>query len=111
MMVEQFFLLLVGHAVADFALQNDAMAKGKNRHASVGLLPPGQTPQVAWAYWLTAHALVHAGAVVLATQSLELGVAEFALHWLIDAAKCENWTGIHTDQALHMACKVLWALL
>ena len=107
------FWLLIGHAVADYPLQTDAMAKGKNRNRplDLSLVPPGQTPQVFWPWMLSAHAAVHAGAVALATGSVELGCAEFAAHWLIDFGKCDSRYGIHVDQCLHLACKVLWVVL
>ena len=102
------FQLIIGHALLDFPLQGDSMAKGKNRNCPPENIPPGQTPQRVWPYWLTSHALIHAGGVWLITQHWELGLAELVLHWGIDFAKCENWTGIHTDQFLHFCCKVLW---
>ncbi len=107
-----FFLLLVGHAVADFALQSEWMAKAKNRNSGQGAsyVPPGQTPQTFWPYVLTAHALIHGGATALATGIWWLGAAETVAHWTIDWFKCENKYGIHEDQAMHLACKVIWAL-
>lgn len=84
------------------------MARGKNRHNKPQNIPPGQHPQKIWPYWLTSHALIHAGAVALITGSVALGVLEFVLHSHIDFAKCENWTGIHVDQALHIACKIAY---
>jgi hypothetical protein len=110
-MMELFFYLIAGHALADFALQSDDMAKGKNRNRRLDMMlkiPPGQKPMTVWPYWLTSHALIHGGAVALITGVWWLGLAEFVIHWAIDFAKCENWTGIHTDQALHVACKLLW---
>ena len=104
--MELLFQLLIGHAGADFGLQSDAMARGKNRHLPPADVPPGQTPMTMWPYWLTSHALIHAGAVWVVTGRPELAAVEMAAHWLIDFAKCENWTGIHVDQALHVACKV-----
>lgn len=103
------FALLIGHAVADFALQSDSMARGKNRNRPPENIPPGQVPMAIWPYWLTSHALIHAGAVWLVTGNMWLAAAELVVHWVIDFAKCENWTGIHTDQFLHVMCKVLWA--
>jgi Protein of unknown function (DUF3307) len=98
-----FFQLLIGHAVADFVLQSDTMARAKLRrselHATHG---PGFPP---WYYWLSAHALVHSGAVYLLTGSALLGLFEWVLHWLIDFAKCERRITIHQDQALHLLCK------
>lgn len=106
-----FFRLIIGHALCDFALQSDAMAKGKNRHRPPENVPPGQVPQTIWPYWLSAHALIHGGAVMLITGSAWLGIAETVVHWGIDYAKCENWTDIHKDQALHILCKVLWVII
>lgn len=101
--------LLIGHALCDYPLQADFLARGKNRH-SVMTPPPGAKPQTIWPYCLTAHALIHAGFVLIITGSPLLSAAEAASHWLIDYAKCENWTGIHWDQWLHVWCKVLWVV-
>lgn len=107
------FRLLCGHAIADFALQSDWMAKAKNRHRA----PPGYDPKLhgplqrVWPYVLSAHALTHGLAVLLATGSYVLGAAETVAHWLIDFGKCERWYGIHTDQAIHLMCKVSWLVL
>lgn len=103
--------LIVGHAVADFPLQTDTMAKGKNRHSPPFNVPVGQVPMRVWPYWLASHALVHGGIVALVTGNVWLGIAEFVAHCLIDAAKCENLTTIHQDQALHIGCKLLWVVL
>jgi len=106
-----FLKLLMGHALADFALQSDAMAKGKNRHRKPDYIPPGQTPQPAWIYWLSAHGLIHGMVVWLITGSIYFGIAEAICHAMIDFGKCENWYGIHLDQAAHLLCKVVWCLL
>ena len=100
------FWLLVGHAVADYPLQAGPMATEKCRHSTSDL-----QKSVPWYYWLTAHALIHGGTVFWATGSLSLGLLETIVHWLIDLAKCEGWFGIHIDQALHIACKVVWCVL
>ena len=105
------FWLFVGHFVADYPMQSDFIARAKNRHNPMGYIPAGQTLQVHWPWVLSAHAATHAGAVALATGNPLFGVAEFVAHFLIDVAKCENVTGIHTDQMLHLACKVVWAWL
>ncbi len=100
------FWLLVAHFVADYPLQGDTTAREKNRHARTPL-----QQHVPWYYWLTAHALMHGGAVALVTGSAALGAAETLAHWLIDFGKCERWFSIHVDQALHLACKALWLYL
>ena len=106
-MIETFLLLLAGHALADFALQSDAMARGKN-WTTPSTPPPGVKAQVCWPYWLSAHAAIHGGVVGLVTGRWELGVLEFVLHWLIDLAKCSRITDVHQDQLLHIMCKVAW---
>ena len=106
------FLLLASHALVDFTFQTEWIAKNKNRHA--GGKPSGYDPalhgplQTVWPYVLSAHAFQHGLGVYLATNSLGLGLAETAAHWAIDFGKCERWYGIHTDQWLHIGCKVLW---
>jgi len=112
-MIYNLFLFLVGHAVCDYALQTDWIAKSKSRHSGP---PPAYDPklhgpiQKIWPYVLSAHALIHGGAVFLITGSVFLGIAETFSHWVIDFGKCEKWYGIHTDQLLHFGCKILWAL-
>ena len=111
-MYELFFMLIAGHALADFALQSDSMAKGKNRNLiDTSMVPPGQTYTPCWPYWLGSHALIHGLVVSLVTGIWWLGLAETVVHFAIDFAKCESWTGVHQDQALHVACKVAWVML
>lgn len=102
----RFWWLVVGHAVADYPLQSDAMATEKDWHSTTPL-----QSAVPWVYWLTAHSFIHGGAVALITGSIWLGLAETVLHWLIDLAKCAGWTNIHLDQGLHIACKAVWAVV
>jgi len=101
-----FFLLMVAHAVADFTFQTETMAKLKNRHNKPDEVPNGQKFTPCWAYWLSAHGLVHGGLVYLATGNLALGIVETTLHVQIDFAKCEGVTNPHIDQFLHVLCKV-----
>jgi len=106
------FALGVGHALADFSLQGDFLSQAKNRHADVAkFFGENGQPRDLWIHALTAHALIHAGAVWLVTGSVVLGVVELVLHWIIDYAKCENWTSFSLDQYLHLACKVAYAAL
>ena len=100
-----FFKLLIGHALADYPLQGDFIGKFK----SPLVASPIQGRSIWW-HLLTAHALIHAGAVWFVTGSVHLAFAEFVLHWVIDHAKGLNLIGFHTDQALHVACKVLYAI-
>ena len=108
--MEILFYLIAGHALADFALQSDSMAKGKNRHRKTEP-PPGARFQPTWFYWLTAHSFIHGLMVSLITGIWWLGLAETIAHWAIDFGKCENWYGIHIDQLAHTACKIGWWLI
>jgi hypothetical protein len=106
--VSLLFWLIVGHVFMDYWAQSDALAQMKNRNRINTRLLFNGKPQVAWPYALTAHALMHGAAVAYLTQNVGLGLAETVAHWLIDFFKCEGWYGIHLDQALHLACKLLW---
>lgn len=110
--LELLWWLVIGHAVMDFWGQSDALAKMKNRNRdSAAFCPPGQTPQRVWIHAMTAHALMHGGAVAFITGYWWLGLLETAAHFIIDFGKCDNWYGIHADQAMHYACKVVWLLI
>jgi hypothetical protein len=98
-----FFALAVAHAVADFPLQGDYLARQKTRSTS------GSRSE--WLVALTAHSLIHAGAVWLVTGSMILGAAELVLHSLIDLGKGERKFGLVTDQVLHLSCKAIYVLL
>lgn len=97
------FALLVGHALADYPLQADFLAKAKNHTAPI--------PGIDWWIALSAHALIHGGTVAVLTGSVAMGVAETVLHFGIDWLKCDGRTSFRTDQALHVACKVVWVCL
>jgi hypothetical protein len=105
------FWLIVGHAVADYPLQGDFLARAKNRAAPI--------PGFPWWQALWAHAAMHAGSVALVivlltgshAMALSLAAAEFFAHFATDDLKCTGKIGLNTDQAIHIACKVLWAVI
>ena len=66
----------------------------------------GQAAATLWPYVLSAHALIHAGGAWVATGSVLVAAFMFATHWWVDYAKCENWTTVHVDQAIHFALSV-----
>ncbi len=114
-----FFLIvffLAGHALMDFALQGDAMATCKCRKANSPL-----QKAVPWYYWMSAHAILHGAMVGFIIRFSDVNITpqtvaayaalETLFHWLIDVAKCEGHTNIHADQALHILCKLVWALM
>lgn len=106
------FLLLCGHALADFALQNEWVATNKNRNVRNNL-PPNirASTQIIWPYLLSAHSLHHGLMVFLITGRLSLACAETGVHWLTDFGKCEHWFGFHADQMIHIGCKFVWLAL
>jgi hypothetical protein len=104
-MFEIFMLMLVGHAVCDYPLQGEWLAKAKD---PVHPLLPGQT---IWPSALAAHAGIHAGAVLVATGSLILAALEFFAHAGIDYAKCSGRLSFNQDQTLHVLCKFVWLII
>ena len=86
-----------------------AMGYGKNRNDEIHNKEHSLFP--VWWYWLTAHALVHGGAVYLVTNSLVFGIIETVIHWITDYAKCEGWIGMHQDQGIHIGCKLGYAII
>lgn len=100
-LMDIFFLLLFGHALGDFGLQNEHMLKNKNR----------KNNKDSWYTFLTAHAVIHGGFVGFFTGSFLLALLEVVCHWVIDYKKMEGRLGMHTDQLLHIACKGLWIVM
>jgi hypothetical protein len=100
--VEMFGALVAAHALCDYPLQGDFLARAKNRTLPI--------PGVPWYQALGAHAVIHGGAVALLTGMPLLGVAETLAHAAIDDAKCTGKIGFNTDQALHIVCKALWVV-
>lgn len=97
-----FLALVFLHFLCDYPLQGDFLAKAKNVNTPI--------PGVPWWQALTAHAGIHAGAVMLATGSATLAIVEWISHFAIDWLKCSGRIGFNTDQALHLALKAAYAL-
>jgi hypothetical protein len=112
-MLQLAFWLVASHALCDFALQPDAMARGKNRRHGV-ILPRDQRHEPSWLHWLTAHAIIHGGGVAAALALVGrpdlwwLGLAEAACHGPIDYLKSGRRISMTTDQILHLVCKGAW---
>ena len=96
------FLLIVGHAVADYALQSDWMAKAKN--------PATAQPGVPWWSVMAAHCLIHGGTVWYATGMLLPACFEVVAHFFIDRAKCDKEMGFLADQTLHLTGRFVIAM-
>ena len=98
-----FFAFVVIHALADFPLQGDYIARQKSRTLS--------DSRSDWIVALVAHCVIHAGGVWLVSGSLALAGVEFLLHGVIDLGKGEEKFGIATDQIFHVLCKVAYVLV
>ena len=155
-----FIILMFLHALADFALQSDVMAKGKNRLIQKRIfnnlrqivtkedpkkwsverikayeikyscklnvdeidnvefrkkyrrLPNGQKFVNTWFYWLSAHALIQGGLIMMVFPDFwYLGLVEAINHFCIDLLKTNNKINIHSDQALHLWSRIMYLLI
>lgn len=99
-MLHLFWLLIVGHALCDFPLQGDFLARAKDHtRPMVG---------VSWLMCLMLHSVIQAGMVGLVMGNLIYGSCEFVMHAVIDYGKNANYIGFGMDQALHIICKMMW---
>ncbi len=104
--LQLFFALVIGHMVADYPLQTEFLAIGKNHRLPLDQIPGGLSgTRGVWIHCLTAHALIHGGTVWIITGSVILALCEVVLHWVIDFMKSAGWTNLHVDQLLHLVCK------
>ena len=154
-MLKIFLILMFLHALADFSLQSDAMAKGKNRLTQIRikegipeartkvyvgdmtkeeisdyekkwdcsldevdyvshrlgyrLLPNGQKFVNCWFYWMSAHALIQGGLIMMVFPEFwYLGLIEMVTHFFTDVGKCEQRYNVHTDQFFHLLFKLCY---
>lgn len=107
--VKLFFALAIGHALADFPLQGEYLAKFKSRHVRPADLET--VPRGLWVHCMTAHCLIHAGFVWLITGQVIFAIVEFVLHFILDLLKCEGKTSFNLDQIGHYTCKAGYALI
>ena len=98
-----FFWLFASHYIADFPLQGTFLATAKSRHSELG--------RSIWPHALFAHAMIHGSGVAFVTGSVTLGIAEVVVHAITDFCKCEGWIDFNIDQAIHLACKLLWGYI
>jgi hypothetical protein len=94
--------LLAVHALADYPLQGDWLAKAKNHRLS---LVPGET---IWPMALASHSLIHALGVYMVTSSLLIASVELVAHAAIDYAKCDGRLTYNQDQLAHVFCKLVY---
>lgn len=101
--MNMFLSMVAAHALADYPLQGDFLAKAKNR--------ANPLPGTPWYQALGAHAIIHGAAVGYITKSPALGIAETIVHAITDDLKCNGRLSFNQDQAIHIACKALWATI
>jgi hypothetical protein len=102
-MILLLFKLLVGHALCDYPLQGDFMAKFKSRMQPF--------PETIWPWLLLQHAMIHAGAVYYITGSGWLAAVEFLHHTICDYTKSMAWITFWQDQLSHCCLKVIFAII
>lgn len=94
--------LLIAHALCDYPLQGDFLARAKDPCAGIRGVP--------WIWPMAAHCGIHAGAVWAITGSGWCAILEFGLHLVFDAAKCCGELSFSGDQVAHVLCKVCYAI-
>lgn len=97
MFLQTLFYLLGVHFLCDYPLQGDFLARAK-----------AEGPLRLW--HLFGHSMIHGLGVAIVTHSVVLGVCETVMHMIIDYGKTRKMTTFGQDQALHVACKVIWAM-
>lgn len=98
-----FAAFVLGHVLADFPLQSEYLATQKVRSTADSFQ--------SWIVGLSAHCIIHAGAVWIITGSLVFAAAELVLHGLIDFGKGKGKFGLLVDQGLHLACKLAYVII
>lgn len=102
-MLRLFLQLVVLHFLCDFPLQGDFLSRAKDITKPLAGAP--------WAWAMTAHCTIHAGAVWYLTGWWELGLLEFAAHFAIDLGKCTGAYGFSQDQVCHLTVKLFIAFI
>lgn len=104
--MSELIKLFMGHAIADFGLQNQFVADFKNPLKDASMF--GAT---IWPYVLISHGTIHGAMVGIITGRMDLAMYETVAHSVIDYLKCTKRIGWHLDQWSHLGCKALWWLL
>lgn len=108
--IEILFMMLFLHALGDFALQSESMAKGKNKHLKPEYIPEGQKYKITWFYWLSAHAFIQGGLIFIFFPVVWIAITEVIFHFVLDFLKCENITNPHIDQISHILLRIIYSV-
>lgn len=98
------YWLLVGHTIADYALQTEFMVLHKNPKTIEYTHTYGP-----WWWTMLAHAGINGAFVSLLTGNIVYGMVETVLHFLLDWAKCLGKINAVEDQAGHILSKFVLA--
>lgn len=101
-MIDKLLLLIGLHALCDYPLQGDFLARGKSHRNPL--------PGVPWYQCLFAHAAIHGLAVGIVLGPW-FGVSEFAAHAMTDYLKSSGVFSFNVDQGIHLGCKLTWVAL
>jgi len=91
-MVHKFIMLMFGHYLFDFALQNQFIAEKKGKD---------------W-YVLFAHSFLHAGWVLIITDNPFWFLLELISHCILDLMKCKGKIDMGKDQLGHISLKLVY---
>ena len=95
-------VMIFTHFLCDYPLQTHKITIGK--------CPGSEVAGVPWRYWMAGHCVTHALAAALITGMPLLGAAEFITYFLIDTLRRKKKINPDIDQALRLACKVIWGI-
>lgn len=98
-----FMLLMLVHYLADYPLQGEYLAKGKNR------FDPNNKD--IWFHCLFAHSMIHALLVFAVTGSYIAFIYQAVTHFWIDYDKCKGELTYTQDQLLHTSVMAMIAIL
>lgn len=101
-MIDKLLLLIGLHALCDYPLQGDFLARGKNHRSPL--------PGAPWYQCLFAHAAIHGLAVGLVLGPW-FGVSELVAHAITDYLKSNGIFSFNVDQGVHVGCKLAWVAL
>jgi hypothetical protein len=97
-------LLVWGHVIADYPLQGDFLAKGKDPEGPFKDFFP-------WTQALFAHSMIQAGFVFLFTGSVQCFLMELIGHAWTDYAKTQKWISLNIDQSIHIGMKLFYLVV
>jgi hypothetical protein len=108
--IEVFLLMIGAHALCDYPLQGDFLARAKNPNIAV--------PGVPWWQAMLTHSIIHGLAVGLIVGyffnpifAIVLAIAEITTHFVTDQLKCDGLIDFSQDQFMHVVWKLAWCII